>query len=58
MAPMEDPEYVVLVTVQRPQGNIFGITQGPVFDQVMGQVLQDYSVPPSTTPPVKLPQTW
>lgn len=58
MAPMDDPEYVVLVTVQRPQGNIFGITQGPVFNSVMGQVLQDYSVPPSTTPPVKLPQKW
>lgn len=58
MAPMENPEYVVLVTVQRPQGDIFGISQGPVFNQVMGQVLQDYAVPPSTTPPVKLPQAW
>lgn len=58
MAPMEDPKYVVLVTVQRPQGDIFGISQGPVFNQVMGQVLQDYAVPPSSTPPVKLPQKW
>lgn len=58
MAPMENPEYVVLVTVQHPQGNIYGITQGPVFNSVMAQVLQDYSVPPSNTPPVKLPQTW
>ncbi|AJT40712.1 peptidoglycan D,D-transpeptidase FtsI family protein [Psychromicrobium lacuslunae] len=50
MAPMENPEYVVLVTVQHPQGNIYGVTQGPVFNSVMGQVLQTYQVPPSTTP--------
>ncbi|WP_394941069.1 peptidoglycan D,D-transpeptidase FtsI family protein [Psychromicrobium sp. YIM B11713] len=56
MAPMENPEYVVLVTVQHPQGNIYGVTQGPVFNSVMGQVLQTYQVPPSTTPPFK-PQT-
>lgn len=56
MAPMENPEYVVLVTVQHPQGNIYGVTQGPVFNSVMGQVLQTYQVPPSTTPAFK-PQT-
>nr|WP_285724115.1 penicillin-binding protein 2 [Psychromicrobium sp. YIM S02556] len=56
MAPMDDPQYVVLVTVQHPQGNIYGITQGPVFNAVMGQVLHTEAVPPSTEPPVKLPQ--
>lgn len=56
MAPMEDPKYVVAITVQRPQGNIFGITQGITFNQVMGQVLRTFDVPPSTTPSVKLPK--
>lgn len=58
MAPMEDPQYVVLVTVQHPQGDIFGITQAPVFNNVMTQVLQAAGVPPSTTPPVKPPQSF
>lgn len=56
MAPMEDPKYVVAITVQRPQGNIYGITQGITFNQVMGQVLRTFDVPPSTTPSVKLPK--
>jgi cell division protein FtsI (penicillin-binding protein 3) len=58
MAPMEDPQYVVLVTVQRPQGNIYGISQAPVFNSVMGQVLHTYNVPPSTTPSVALAQMY
>lgn len=58
MAPMEDPQYVVLVTVQHPQGSVLGISEGPVFNQVMGQVLQTYSVPPSTTPAVRPPQSF
>ncbi|WP_051389285.1 peptidoglycan D,D-transpeptidase FtsI family protein [Arthrobacter sp. 35W] len=56
IAPMDDPQYVVLVTVQRPQGNIYGISQAPVFNNVMGHVLRSNNVPPSTTPSVALPQ--
>ncbi|MGO4385217.1 peptidoglycan D,D-transpeptidase FtsI family protein [Specibacter sp. RAF43] len=56
MAPMDDPQYVVAITVQRPQGLIYGVTQGYTFNDVMGQVLHTYNVPPSTTPVVKLPQ--
>lgn len=56
MAPMDDPRYVVGITVQRPQGNVYGVTQGYTFNQVMGQVLRSNDVPPSTTPPVKLPK--
>ncbi len=58
MAPMEDPQYVVLVTVQRPQGDIYGISQAPVFNSVMSQVLHTNNVPPSTTPSVALPQRY
>ncbi|WP_306418921.1 penicillin-binding protein 2 [Arthrobacter sp. GMC3] len=56
MAPMDDPKYVVAITVQRPQGDIYGITQGVTFNQVMGQVLRTFDVPPSTTPSVMLPK--
>lgn len=56
MAPMEDPKYVVGITVQRPQGDIYGVTQGYTFNQVMGQVLRSFDVPPSTTAPVEPPK--
>jgi cell division protein FtsI (penicillin-binding protein 3) len=56
MAPMEDPQYVVAITVQRPKGSIYGVTQGATFNQVMGQVLRTYNVPPSTTPPAMPPK--
>ncbi len=55
MAPMEDPQYVVGVTLQRPQGNIYGITAGPTFTAVMGHVLHTFDVPPSTGKPAHLP---
>jgi cell division protein FtsI (penicillin-binding protein 3) len=55
IAPMEDPEYVVVATIQRPEGGVFSLTAGPVFKKVMSQVLNTYNVPPSTTKPVKLP---
>lgn len=55
IAPMEDPEYVVVATIQRPKGGVFSLTAGPVFKKVMGQVLSTYNVPPSDTKPVKLP---
>ncbi|WP_427017166.1 peptidoglycan D,D-transpeptidase FtsI family protein [Pseudarthrobacter sp. P1] len=56
MAPMDNPEYVVLITVQRPKTNIYGVNQGYTFNDVMGQVLRTFNVPPSTTPSIKLPQ--
>ncbi|WP_337589576.1 peptidoglycan D,D-transpeptidase FtsI family protein [Arthrobacter sp. ERGS1:01] len=56
MAPMDDPQYVVAITVQRPKGSIYGVTQGATFNQVMGQVLRTFNVPPSTTPSVMPPK--
>ncbi|MBT2512069.1 penicillin-binding protein 2 [Arthrobacter sp. ISL-30] len=56
MAPMDDPRFVVEVVVQRPKGNIYGITNGPIFRSVMSQVLRTYNVPPSTGTPARLPQ--
>jgi len=56
MAPMDDPRFIVEVILQRPKGDIFGITQGPVFRSVMSQVLRTYNVQPSTGQPARLPQ--
>ncbi|MFK0008002.1 peptidoglycan D,D-transpeptidase FtsI family protein [Paenarthrobacter sp. NPDC090520] len=58
MAPMDDPKFVVLVNVQRPQGNIYGISTAPVFNDIMGEVLAKYHVAPSEKPSVQLPQKY
>lgn len=58
IAPMEDPQYVVLVNVQHPQGWIYGISQAQVFNSVMSSTLSTYNVSPSTTPSVALPQKY
>ena len=58
MAPMDDPQYVVMVNVQRPKGNIYGISEAGVFNDVMARVLAKYHVPPSTTPSVSLAQKY
>lgn len=56
MAPMDNPRFIVEVVVQRPKGNIYGITNGPVLRSVLGQVLRTYNVPPSTGTPARFPQ--
>ncbi len=56
MAPMDDPRFIVEVILQRPQGSIYGITNGPIFRSVMSQVLRTYNVQPSTGQPARLPQ--
>ncbi|MHA7296583.1 peptidoglycan D,D-transpeptidase FtsI family protein [Pseudarthrobacter sp. MDT3-1] len=56
MAPMDDPRFIVEVVLQRPKGNIYGITQGPVFRSVMSQALRTYNVQPSAGEPARLPQ--
>lgn len=56
MAPMDNPRFIVEVVVQRPKGNIYGITNGPVLRSVLGQVLRSYNVPPSTGTPARFPQ--
>ena len=56
MAPMDDPRFIVEVVLQRPKGDIYGISNGPVFRSVLSQALRTYNVPPSTGEPVRLPQ--
>jgi cell division protein FtsI (penicillin-binding protein 3) len=53
---MDDPQYVVMVNVQRPAGNIYGISTAPVFNNIMTRVLSKFDVAPSRTPSVSLPQ--
>jgi cell division protein FtsI (penicillin-binding protein 3) len=56
MAPMDDPRFIVGVVLQRPKGDIYGISNGPVFRSVMGQTLRTFNVQPSTGEPARLPQ--
>lgn len=56
MAPMDDPRFIVGVVLQRPKGDIYGISNGPVFRSVLSQTLRTFNVPPSTGEPARLPQ--
>ncbi|MET4096540.1 penicillin-binding protein 2 [Arthrobacter sp. UYCu712] len=56
MAPMDDPRFIVGVVLQRPKGDIYGISNGPVFRSVMSQTLRTFNVQPSTGEPARLPQ--
>ena len=56
MAPMDDPRFIVEVVLQRPKGDIYGISNGPVFRSVMSQALRTFNVQPSTGEPARLPQ--
>jgi cell division protein FtsI (penicillin-binding protein 3) len=55
MAPIEDPEYVVVVTLQRPQGDLYYLIPGESFQKVMKQVLNSSNVPPSAGKPEAYP---
>lgn len=55
MAPMDDPKYVVVVTLQRPQGELYYLVPGYSFKKVMEQVLISNNVPPSTGKPETYP---
>ncbi len=50
MAPAENPEYVVSVTIANPTTIRSSAAAAPTFQQVMTQVLKSYDVPPSTEP--------
>ncbi|QDY91410.1 penicillin-binding protein 2 [Arthrobacter sp. UKPF54-2] len=56
MAPMDDPRFIVEVVLQRPKGDIYGISNGPTFRSVMSQTLRTYNIQPSTGEPARLPQ--
>ncbi|MDF9277257.1 penicillin-binding protein 2 [Arthrobacter sp. EH-1B-1] len=55
MAPMEDPQYIVVVTLQRPQGDLYYLVPGESFQKVMKYVLNSNNIPPSTGKPETYP---
>lgn len=57
VAPIEDPQYMVSVTIHRPKSNAsnVGLAGGAQqFSKIMEKVLHTYKVPYSTTEPVKI----
>ena len=47
-APADDPRVVVLVRIDRPQGEIYGgIVAAPIFSELMAQALPYLGVPPT-----------
>lgn len=58
-APADDPRFTVYVVINKPKaGASGGGTAGPVFRKILSYLLQKYSVPPTGTPPAKLPIEW
>jgi cell division protein FtsI (penicillin-binding protein 3) len=58
-APADDPRFTVYVVIQKPQGGASGGgTAGPVFRKILTYLLQKYAVPPTNTPPARLPVEW
>ena len=51
MAPIDDPKYLVVVTMQRPKGNWESFSVADTFKSIMSQTLNSYNVPPSTDKP-------
>ncbi|MFT4186429.1 MAG: penicillin-binding protein 2 [Micrococcaceae bacterium] len=60
VAPLDNPEFVVNVTIQRPRTDtIWGeYIAAPVVKEVMEETLRAYNVPPSTPQTVRLPVTY
>jgi cell division protein FtsI (penicillin-binding protein 3) len=58
-APADDPRFTIYVVVQNPRnGGGGGSVAGPAFAKLMGYTLRRYGVPPTGTPPSRLPVEW
>lgn len=58
MAPAENPEYVVVVTIGKPTTMKTSAAAAPTFKKILTQVLTTYRVTPSTEPAPNIPLTW
>ncbi|MDE2409489.1 MAG: hypothetical protein KGL72_04205, partial [Actinomycetales bacterium] len=58
MAPAEDPQYVLAVTIYKPRTVSNSIGATPPFKAIMEQILRMYRVPPSTTKSPVIPAHW
>ncbi|MDN3496086.1 penicillin-binding protein 2 [Planococcus sp. APC 4015] len=56
MAPIEDPEYVVVVTLDEPTKVKSSAANATAFQKAITQVLKTYRVMPTTTTPTLLPK--
>ncbi len=57
-APADDPRFTIYVVVQNPKSGGGGSVAGPVFAKLMSFALRRYQVPPTNTPPSRLPVEW
>ncbi len=58
LAPADDPQYVVSVTIAKPVTIESALAAAPVFQKIMSQVLKENRVLPSTVPGPDLPTTY
>jgi cell division protein FtsI (penicillin-binding protein 3) len=58
IAPADNPQFVVVVTLARPDTIRTSAAAAPTFRSIMTQVLKTFRVPPSTQPGPSLPLTW
>ncbi|MEN2741216.1 penicillin-binding protein 2 [Microbacterium sp. X-17] len=56
MAPMDDPQYLVAITLDEPTAVTSSAANAPGFQKAMTQVLKTFRVMPSTTQPTMLPK--
>jgi cell division protein FtsI (penicillin-binding protein 3) len=56
MAPMDDPQYLVAITLDEPTAVTSSAANAPGFQKAMTQVLKTFRVMPSTTEPTILPK--
>ncbi|MDQ4051269.1 MAG: penicillin-binding protein 2 [Actinomycetota bacterium] len=57
-APADDPRFTIYVVIQDPRSGGGGSVAGPVFAKLMSFTLRHYQVPPTNTPPSRLPVEW
>jgi cell division protein FtsI (penicillin-binding protein 3) len=58
LAPAEDPQYVVSVSIAKPVTIDSALAAAPVFQKIMSQVLKQNRVLPSTVPAPEMPTTF
>ena len=58
IAPADDPQYAVVVTIGKPDTMKTSAAAAPTFQEIMTQVLKKYRVVPSNEPAPSIPLTW
>ncbi len=58
MLPADNPQYVVVVSIVKPQTNRFSSAAAPAFEAIAGHVMKHYRVPLSNRAPELLPLRW